>query len=148
MRKCQRKVLFWSKISSKPTLVEKLSSLFLLFIKFVLLQDLSVWESIQKKVKILSWPCKSFRFTNNCLQLFTNLWRFENTNIFAWNSVGNNKFFLDFRLLEKLAFALMRKTYWLPLFLASDMHYLLDISDRIINSSSTGNFFEGALPPL
>ena len=62
---------------------------------------LSAWKRLKKKVKILSWSYKSFRFVKNCLQLPINLWYFSNTNIFEWNSAGKNKISLCCKLLEK-----------------------------------------------
>ena len=49
VRKCQRKLLFWSKISSKPTLTKTQSSFFPLFITVVLFRDLSLGGTAYKR---------------------------------------------------------------------------------------------------
>ena len=109
---------------------------------------LSAWKRLQKKVEILSWSCKSFRFVKNCLQLPINLWYFSNTNIFEWNSAGKNKISLGRKLLEKLALVLMQKTLLTPHIPHLQSALPVDISDRIISFPSTGKILEGALPPL
>jgi hypothetical protein len=74
VRRSQQKLMFLLKISSKTDISKKAEYLVLFIHKSCAFsRSLFAWESLQKKVKILSWPCKSFRFATNdlsCLLIY------------------------------------------------------------------------------